>query len=75
MEQIPVIDVSRIALTISSPEVDDYQQVASNLAQALSTWGFAYLTNHGVDQNTVKNCFNQSRHFFKLPQHIKDNFA
>lgn len=70
-----MIDVSRIALTISSPEVDDYQQVASNLAQALSTWGFAYLTNHGVDQNTVKNCFNQSRNFFKLPQHIKDNFA
>jgi len=72
---IPVIDVSPIALTISSPQVDDYQQVASNLAKALSTWGFAYLTNHGVDQNTVKNCFNQSKNFFKLPQHIKDNFA
>jgi len=71
---IPVIDVSRIALTSSRPTAGDYQQVAASLAQALSTWGFAYLTHHGIRQNTINACFKQSKNFFKLPQQVKDKF-
>jgi len=75
MERIPVIDVSPIGLTSISPTFDDYQQVSSSLAQALSTWGFAYLTNHGLNPTTITSCFSQSEAFFKLPQTIKDKFA
>ncbi len=76
MEQnIPVIDVSPIALKHLKPTLDDYQQVAFSLSQALSTWGFAYLTNHGVSQSTVHACFKQSTNFFNLPQNDKDKFA
>ena len=75
LKKIPVIDVSPIALTTLTPTATDYQQVAASLAQALSTWGFAYLTHHGIHQNTINACFKQSKNFFKLPQQVKDKFT
>merc|ERR1711935_1203090 len=76
-KKIPVIDISPIALTTSrfEPSKDDYKQVAASLAQALSTCGFAYLTHHGISQNTIESSFEQSKNFFKLPQNVKDKFT
>ena len=72
---ISVIDISPISLAIPNPKIEDFQKVSLNLADALSTKGFAYLTNHGIPETTIKHCFKQSENFFKLSQMVKDKFA
>ena len=75
MERIPVIDISPIALTNLKPAHHQFNIVATDLAQALSTCGFAYLKHHGVQEKTISQCFQQSKNFFALPQNIKNQYS
>jgi isopenicillin N synthase-like dioxygenase len=75
MESIPVINVSSISLENKNVNDEDLQKVGLALSSALATWGFAYLSNHGVQENTVENCFKQSQQFFALPQNIKEKHS
>lgn len=75
MEYIPVIDISEIGLTLESPSVEGYKKVSKSLATALSTWGFAYIANHGVDSKIVSTCFKESAKFFELAPVIKQKYS
>ena len=75
IEKIPIIDVSPISLKKATPSTENYEKVAKSLCEALSTWGFAYLANHGIEQNDINSCFENSHDFFELPQKMKDSFA
>jgi len=75
MERIPVIDISPIALTNLKPAHHQFNIVATDLAQALSTCGFAYLKHHGVEEKTISQCFQQSKNFFALPQNTKNQYS
>ena len=52
-ETIPVIDISSISLNKENLKCEQFSEVSYHLAQALSTWGFAYLKNHGIPKQTV----------------------
>jgi isopenicillin N synthase-like dioxygenase len=54
---VPVIDLSGV----------DEKCIAEQLVQALSTIGFATLTNHGIDSKLIGKAFEQSKYFFQLP--------
>lgn len=72
---IPLIDVSAISLDQNQPSKEGWQKVSKDLATALSHFGFAYLTNHGISNDCINHCFTQSKSFFDLPQDVKDNHA
>ena len=74
-ETIPVIDISSISLDKENLKSEQFSEVSYHLAQALSTWGFAYLKNHGIPKQAIKSCFQQSKEFFALPQNLKDNYS
>ena len=53
-ETIPVIDISSISLDKGNLKSEQFSEVSYHLAQALSTWGFAYLKNHGIPAQQVR---------------------
>lgn len=75
--EIPVIDVSAISLNVPEYNVQDrgYQDVGDKLCAALASCGFAYLKNHGIDSQTVKECMTQAKEFFSMPQPIKAKYS
>ena len=44
---------------------------ASNLVDAFQTWGFAYLSGHGVDHQVAKDAAKEAKRFFRLPERVK----
>nr|AFK48835.1 unknown [Medicago truncatula] len=54
---LPIID-------LSSP---DRISTAKSIHQACVEYGFFYLVNHGVDEDFIKQAFDQSANFFSLP--------
>ncbi|WJX94750.1 hypothetical protein P8452_76139 [Trifolium repens] len=54
---LPIID-------LSSP---DRISTANSIRQASIEYGFFYLVNHGVDEDFIKQVFEESAKFFSLP--------
>lgn len=54
MDYIPVVDLSKISGK-GVVNRTDLGSVGEELFKALSGIGFAYLSNHGIDQNIVRN--------------------
>ncbi|CAL5203769.1 unnamed protein product [Lathyrus oleraceus] len=54
---LPIIDLSSL----------DRISTANSIRQACVEYGFFYLVNHGVDQDFMKQAFEESAKFFSLP--------
>ncbi len=66
--KIPVVDFEGIW----TDNLSRRESTAALLRQALESYGFLYLKNHGVSQSILDDLFGQSRAFFALPQKAKD---
>ena len=60
---IPTIDLTGLG----TPGCADHGRIAAQLLDIYSTVGFAYLSNHGVDEAVVEAAFEASRQFHALP--------
>jgi isopenicillin N synthase-like dioxygenase len=69
---LPTIDLSRY--DPAKPEAER-QAFLNDLREAARTWGFFYLTGHGVPDALVRDIIRVSREFFALPQEQKDAIA
>lgn len=67
--QIPVIDVS------GAIDRSDIAGVAAEIHSAAVSYGFFYISNHGIDQHLIDAAFNVSRDFFALPDAKKASIA
>ncbi|XVE57612.1 hypothetical protein DITRI_Ditri04bG0104300 [Diplodiscus trichospermus] len=63
--KIPVVDLSS----------EDRLSTANSIRQACLDHGFFYLVNHGVQEELLKNVFEQSKKFFSLPVEEKIKLA
>ena len=67
--KIPVIDLNDIPFPLkSSPQIS---RVAQELHNACSTFGFFYLTGHGISTQVQDDLVSQSKKFFQLPEKEK----
>ena len=66
-ESIPVIDISCISLTNVDVGNKRFKAAGEKLSNALSTWGFAYLSGHGIPEIVVRECMEEAKKFFGLP--------
>ncbi|XP_037035053.1 UPF0676 protein C1494.01-like [Bradysia coprophila] len=75
METIPVLDFTRISTKDGRvPSREDLIFIASELGKALSTIGFAYVINHGIDQVKISKAFERSKYFFEQPTELKRKY-
>ena len=70
-DSIPVIDISCISLQHVDVAYKHYEELGTRLCTALATYGFAYLSNHGIPAKTINECVEQSENFFNLPLDVK----
>ena len=73
-QQIPVIDASKISLANVDVSAQHYDAVGKEFCAALSTWGFAYIKNHGIPWRLVDDCVRHSRKFFEKDTEIKTKY-
>lgn len=72
---IPIIDFSSFKSIDQIEDVDVIKPLARELVEALSTIGFAYLTNFCISQDIINKARTVSEKFFALPVEIKKPFA
>lgn len=71
--QIRLLVLVGISLAQEAPVIDLRDAaVGKALVDAAQTWGFAYITGHGVSEDVVKAARNGSRAFFGLPREQKE---
>lgn len=71
----PFIPVIPFAQFMGSADPAARAQVAKDLTNAFKSSGFAYVSDHGVDQRLIDRAFELSAQFFELDQDIKDRLA
>lgn len=64
---IPMVDASEISLIHVDVGYKKYRDVGARLGEALRTWGFAYVSNHGIPASIVEGCAEAWGGFFELP--------
>jgi len=68
MEQLPIIDLSDLSpLSCNMDTIFEEIEtkiLAQNLFNALSKYGFLYITGHGIPDQTINNAFKTSKDFF-----------
>ena len=69
--KIPLLDISCISLQHVDVAYKNYEELGTRLCDALSTCGFAYLSNHGIPERTINECVAESEKFFDLPLDVK----
>lgn len=67
MTKLPIVDFGAF---LRGTE-EDKRKIAKEIDDAFCTMGFVYLKNHGVDRDTVEECFSWSKKFFDLPPKTK----
>ncbi|EJD01010.1 Clavaminate synthase-like protein [Fomitiporia mediterranea MF3/22] len=70
--RIPVIDFGRYQ---SAASQEQKQETANAIVDGFKTAGFIYISNHGIPGPVIKNVFEKSAAFFKLPTDVKDKLA
>jgi len=70
--EITTIDISEVGLKFENPSLEDYQKLAPLFRESFSKIGFAYISNHGIDQTLIDSAFKASKDFFTLPQDLKE---
>ncbi|KAI9666203.1 MAG: hypothetical protein M1821_004138 [Bathelium mastoideum] len=66
-DSVPVINFG----SFLNGEEDQKQAVSAQIKDAFQNIGFVCLTNHGVPQNKLQECFQWSKRFFDLPVETK----
>ncbi|XP_076316483.1 uncharacterized protein LOC143228916 isoform X2 [Tachypleus tridentatus] len=75
MMSIPVVDVQTIGLSeTAEPSKESIRHVATQVHQAFSEIGFAYVINHGFPMEQVLAIHQKSLEFFKLPLNVKEKY-
>jgi isopenicillin N synthase-like dioxygenase len=64
-ESVPILDIGGL-------QRDSADLVVQDIAQACIDWGFFQVVNHGVPDELIERTWQQTRHFFALPQDQKD---
>jgi isopenicillin N synthase-like dioxygenase len=72
---IPIIDFAQISANSKLEKTDATEDVSRKLHEALSTIGFAYIKNHGIDKVVIDRAFQASKSFFALPKDVKQVFT
>ena len=67
--EIPVLDIAPLRAGTPTGEL------TRSFAKAYGDTGFAYVVNHGIDQNLRANVFDASRRFHALPEITKQAIA
>ena len=70
--EISQINVQQIGLNSASPSSEDYLAVGKELFKAFESTGFAYIQNHGVNQELINQSMVCSKKFFQLPEDEKN---
>ena len=70
-QTIPIIDASKISLSNVDVSAKHFASFGKEFCEALSTWGFAYIKNHGIPLELVDNCVHHSKSFFEQDPEIK----
>ena len=70
--EIKQVVISAIGLDITDPSDKAYLGVGQELFNAFESTGFAYIIDHGLDQEIINNAMESSEKFFRLPQSTKD---
>ena len=72
MNSIPVVDFA--SCRILNPTQEAVKEMGKILVNVLSTTGFVYLKNHGVDYAAVNQVHKVSKQFFELPVEVKNQY-
>jgi isopenicillin N synthase-like dioxygenase len=64
---LPIIDIGGLR----SQDDTSRTKVAEEFRQACTTTGFFYVTNHGLDANTIPDILAEAKRFFALPDSVK----
>ena len=78
MASISVVDFANFGLDIKTGDSvsdDALKTLGTEVKCALSTFGFCYLKNHGVDEMLINDFMRVSREFFELPDGIKRKYG
>lgn len=79
MEQFappPCANLATISLSALDSSVESLRSAEiSRLVKACETFGFFYLTDHGVPTSLLQRIFSSSRTFFRLPEDIKQQYG
>ena len=67
---LPIIDISPFLNPSSSPE--SLAKTSTAINHACTTFGFFYLTGHGIPESKLTQVISLARQFFALPQDQKD---
>lgn len=70
--EISTIDISKVGLNVREPSLEAFQELAPLFRESFSKIGFAYISNHGIDQTFIDGAFKASKSFFELPQEVKE---
>ncbi|KZT74403.1 Clavaminate synthase-like protein [Daedalea quercina L-15889] len=70
--RIPLIDFSKYRAATS---VSEKRRTADEIVSGFREVGFIYLDKHGISDSTVKQTFQKSAEFFRLPAEAKDKLA
>ena len=66
-EELPVVDIGALV----SADSKNHTRAIEQLGWAARNTGFAYVRNHGIDQQLLDDCLCTSREFFSLPLETK----
>ena len=78
MASIPVIDFADFGLNVKTGDGisdDALKALGNEVKRVLSTFGFFYLKNHGVDETLINDFMRVSREFFGQPEEIKRKYG
>ncbi|XP_071114406.1 uncharacterized protein [Haliotis cracherodii] len=75
---IPIVDFGTYGLHVANPgsvKREVLEDTATEICSALSTIGFVYLINHGIEQSKIDDMFQSSKNFFTQPLEVKETCA
>ena len=73
MSSIPVVDFA--SCSVLNPSQEAVKKMGNILVDVLSTSGFVYLKNHGIDDAIVDQVYKVSKQFFELPIESKRQYS
>lgn len=68
----PVIDISSLINLESHDWFNNNIDLINQIYSACETWGFFYISNHGIDLRLQNDLKNEMFHFFKANYEVKD---
>ena len=71
--EIPECNIADIGLLCQNePSTEAFTAFGQNLREALSSVGFVFIRDHGIDQDLIEEAMKASKEFFHLPKKVKE---